>query len=250
MDFKDISERMKKAHKDQEAQNPANRSYDYDESYLLRSKMLGVLILDARLNAARTTEDCARLLNVDVAQIEAWEYGDQVPSLPQLELLAYYLDVPVSHFWGQRTLDSDREQKASAQGEYMSLRHRMIGALLRQAREVSGKSVEDIANASHLPVETLHEYELGEVEIPMNHLTMLSNLVNRNMDYFLETSSYVGELLRIREEWNLFTNLDPEIRQFAANPLNIGFMKIAITFSRMSADQLRQAAEGMLEIAM
>lgn len=250
MDFKDISERMKKANKDQEAQNPANRPYDYDESYLLRSKMLGVLIRDARLNAARTSEDCARLLNVDVALVDAWEYGDQVPSLPQLELLAYYLDVPVSHFWGQRTLDNDRDHEVSAQGEYMNLRHRMIGALLRQARETTGKSLEDVSAASHIPVEVLQQYELGEVEIPMNHLTMLSNLVNRNMDYFLETSSYVGELLRIREEWKLFTDLDPEIRQFAANPLNIGFMKIAITFSRMSAEQLRQAAEGMLEIAM
>jgi transcriptional regulator with XRE-family HTH domain len=202
------------------------------------------------LNAARTSEDCARLLNIAPEVVEAWEFGDQVPTLPQLELLAYYLDVPVSHFWGQQTLDADRTNKASAQDEYMNLRNRMIGALLRQARETTGKSLEQVAEAAHLSVETLQLYELGEMEIPMNHLTMLSNLVNRNMDYFLETSSYIGELLRIREEWKQFTDLDPEVRQFAANPLNIGFIKIAITFSKMSADQLRQAAEGMLEIAM
>ena len=97
MDFKDISARMKKARKDDTEEQ---RDYDYGESYRIRNKMLGVLIRDARLNAARTVEDCARLLNVDTQTVEAWEYGDAAPTLPQLELLAYYLDVPVSHFTG------------------------------------------------------------------------------------------------------------------------------------------------------
>ncbi|MGJ3238308.1 MAG: helix-turn-helix domain-containing protein [Anaerolineae bacterium] len=248
MDFKDISSRMKKAR--QNDQGDEQKDYDFEESYRIRSKMLGVLIRDARLNAARTIEDCARLLGVENSVIETWEYGDAAPTLPQLELLAYYLDVPVSHFWSMKTMDADKSEKLAAQSEYMALRDRMVGALVSQARQAEELTQEAVAERAHIPLELMQDYENGVTSIPMHHLSVIASIVNKNMDYFLETGSYVGELLRIREEWKHFSDLDPEIREFAANPLNIGFIKIAITFSQMSADQLRQAAEGMLEIAM
>lgn len=247
MDLKDFSSRMKKARQKNE---PEKREYDPSESFRLRRKMLGVLIRDARLNAARTIEDCARLLNVQPQIVEVWELGDAAPTLPELELLAYYFDVPVSHFWGQKTLESDKSPQNNVQNEYVVLRNRMIGALLRQAREAQELSFEDLAEQSYIDVETLQHYEIGNLPIPMHELSILSGIVNQNMDFFLETSSYVGELLRIREEWKHFSDLEPDVREFAANPLNIGFIKIAITFSQMPVKQLRQAAEGMLEISM
>jgi transcriptional regulator with XRE-family HTH domain len=248
-DFKNFAERMKQARKPEGGSNEA-KPYDFAESYRLRSKMLGVLINDARNDALRSIEDCASLLNIEPQTFQSWEFGDQVPTLPQLELLAYYLDVPVSHFWGRKTLESDRTEKVSAQSEYLALRDRMIGAMLRQAREAHKVTVEAASEESGIPVETIQQYELGALSIPMHELSVLSNTVNKNMDYFLESSSYVGELLRIREEWKHFSDLEPDVREFAANPLNIGFIKIAITFSQMPVDQLRKAAEGMLEIAM
>lgn len=247
MDLKDFSKRMKKARQKDE---PEKREYDPSESFRLRKKMLGVLIRDARLNAARTIEDCARLLNVQSQTIEIWELGDASPTLPELELLAYYLDVPVSHFWGQKTIESDKSPQNNVQTEYVALRNRMIGALLRQAREEQELSFEDLAEHSYIDVETLQHYEAGNLPIPMHELSILSGIVNRNMDFFLETSSYVGELLRMHEEWKHFSALDADVREFAANPLNIGFIKIAITFSQMPVEKLRQAAEGMLEISM
>lgn len=247
MDFKDFSTRMKQARKNDE---PEEIDYDFGESYRLRSKMLGVLIRDARLNSARTIDDCARLLSVASPVIESWEYGDTAPTLPQIELLAYYLDVPVSHFWSLKTIDQDKSEKVAAQDEYMALRNRMIGALLTQARQERDLSHEDVSERAQIPVEVLQSYETGEIPIPMHQLAVIANIVNKNLDFFLETSSYVGELLRMRQEWKHFSDLDPEVREFAANPLNIGFIQIAITFSKMSADKLRLAAEGMLEIAM
>lgn len=247
-EFGDVAKRFKAQKAKQTAEQ--EKPYDHEESYRLRGKMLGILIRDARLNAARTVEDCARLLNVAPEVITSWEYGEAVPNLPQLELLAYYLDVPITHFWGDQTMEVDKEQKKTVQGEYMQLRHRMIGALLRQAREEQDISLEALADASQIPLDTLQAYEVGDVPIPMHHLSVLSGHVHRNMDYFLEASGYIGELLKIREEWKRFTDLDPEIREFAANPLNVAFIKIAITFSKMPAEELRKAGEGLLDIAM
>ncbi len=250
MDFKDISSRLK-ATKEQDTGKSVSKPMDFDESYRIRGKMIGVLLRDARNNAGRSLEECARLLRVMPQQVESWEFGDNVPSLPQLEILAYYLDVPVSHFWGAATLDGDRgESRRDAQTEYMALRDRMIGALLRQARESQSVTLEELSAVSGIAAETINHYELGEVPLPMHELSVLAGGVKKNMDYFLESSSHIGQLLALREDWKHFADLPEDIRQFAADPLNVGFIEIAIMFRDMPTDKLRRVAESMLEITM
>ena len=250
MGFEDLSARFKKVRETDQAKDAGNAVFDHAESYRLRGKMLGVLIQDARLSAERTLEDCARLLRVPTETIANWEFGSEAPSLPELELLAYYLDVPISHFWGQATMQSKRDKSVDAQREYMALRQRMVGALLRQAREDAQLTLEELANQTYLPQEKLAQYELGEIPVPMNELPVISNAVNKNLSYFMESISYIGELLKIREEWKQFSGMDEEMREFAANPLNMGFIKIAMMYSKMPAEQLRKIAEGLLEITM
>ncbi|MBZ0297659.1 MAG: helix-turn-helix domain-containing protein [Anaerolineae bacterium] len=249
MDFKDISSRLKANREQTSTSEP--REMDYEESYRIRGKMIGVLLRDARTNAGRSIEDCARVVRVEPEQIEAWEYGDRVPSLPQLEILAYYLDVPVSHFWSMETLGGDQHSSPrDAQREYMALRDRMIGVLLRQAREDQNLTLEAVSETSHIPVDVLTSYELGELSLPMHELSVLAGLVRKNTNYFLESSGHIGHLLAVREEWSHFTDLPEEIRQFAADPLNLGFIEIAIMFKQMPTDKLRRIAESMLEITM
>ena len=249
MSFDDIAARLKKARGAQQ-DDTEERSFDFAESYRIRAKMVGVLLRDARAGAARTIEDCARLLRVSVDQIERWEAGEEVPSLPQLELLAYYLDVPVSHFWSTQTLKITREGREHIQPEFISIRARMIGALLRQAREEQGISVEQLAEQSGLAKETVTRYELGDDTPPLHQLSVMAGVVNRNIDYFLENSSQIGELLQMREMWKHFSALPEDVRAFAADPTNIGFIHIALMLSQMPADRLRQVGASILDITM
>lgn len=246
---KGLAARLKAARGDQAGSRSSGdaQPFDHEEAYRLRGKMLGVLLRDARDNAARSIDDCAGFLRVDPGLIQAWEFGDAVPSLPQLELIAYYLDVPVSHFWGMETLPQQR-QRTDIQDEYLNLRHRMIGAMLRQAREEAQKSLETLADETHLTVETLQNYELGSLAIPMHELSNLASAVNKNVNYFLENSSQIGELLATRENWKHFNSLPDDLREFAANPLNIGFIEIALAFSQMPNDKLKRIAVSMLDI--
>lgn len=249
MDFKDISSRLKAS----KGPEPAGtqQPMDYEESYRIRGKMIGVLLRDARQKAGRGIDECAGLLRVPPEQLEAWEYGDSVPSLPQLEILAYYLDVPVSHFWGAETLEGDDgAARRDSQTEYMALRDRMIGVMLRQAREEAGLSVEEVSAASAIPAEHIQAYELGEQAVPVHELSVLASGVRKNTNYFLESSSHIGQLLTMREEWKHFASLPEDIRRFAADPLNLGFIEIAIMFKQMPTDKLRRVAESMLEITM
>lgn len=249
MDFKDISSRFKKNKENQRSESAPAAPVSFSESYRIRGKMIGVLLRDARQNSGRTVEECARLLRVSAEQMEAWEFGDAVPSLPQLEILAYFLDVPISHFWGMDTLSADGKG-ADAQTEYMALRDRMVGALLRQAREEAQISAEDLSEVSGISVAQLDHYELGEISIPMHELSVLAGGVRKNMSYFLEGSSHIGKLLTMREEWQHFSQLPEDIRKFAADPLNLGFLEIAIMFREMPTDKLRRVAESMLDITM
>lgn len=249
MTMKDVAAKMKAAkEKQQTAKEDGRKSFDFAESMRLRGKMLGVLMRDARTSAHRSVEDCARLLRVSMSQIEAWEYGDSIPSLPQLELLAYYLDVPVSHFWGLETYEATRKARTEAQQEYVELRQRMIGALVRQAREEGNMTLEAVSEAALIPVETLEMYELGQQPIPVPELSILASALDKNISYFLETGGQIGDLLATREAWKHFNDLPEDLRAFAANPLNIGFIEIALAFSQMPNDKLRRVATSMLDI--
>lgn len=250
MDMKDIASRFKQANKGQGEARNAPKPMDFEESYRIRAKMIGVLLRDARVSAARTTAECAALLRVPVEQIEAWEFGEHVPSLPQLEILAYFLGVPVSHFWGTETLGEEDAGRADAQTEYMALRDRMIGALLRQAREENGISLEQLSQETGIEAAQITRYELGEEPLPMHCLTVLAGGVKKNVSYFLESSSHIGQWLAIKEEWKHFSSLPEDIRQFAANPLNLGFIEIAVMLSQMPTDRLRRVGESVLNITM
>jgi transcriptional regulator with XRE-family HTH domain len=250
MSFEDFAARMKARREQQEAEADEHAPFDFGESYRIRAKMVGVLLRDARRNAVRTVEECARLLRVSPAQIEAWEYGDETPSLPQLELLAYYLNVPISHFWGTETLEAREQLRQDRQPDYLALRDRIIGALLQQAREQAGLTREALAESCGLAVDRLQAYELGEAAPPMHELSVLASGVNKSLSYFLDSSSHLGELLAIREAWKHFTELPEDVREFAADPLNVGFIHIAVMLSQMPTDKLRQVGASILDITM
>lgn len=252
MSLSDVSARFKSQQSESSTPNSASNQNDVAavESFRIRARMVGVLIRDARVNAGRTVEDCARILQSDPQQIESWEWGEVAPSLPELELLANYLDVPVSQFWSTRTLHTEDQSIPRSQDEYLALRHHMIGALLRHAREQAGLSIQDVTNRTRLDAGNIERYELGEMPLPMHELTVLANAVNKNLEYFLENSSHIGELLALREKWKHFAELPEDIQEFAANPLNIGFIEIAVMLSTMPTDRLRRIGESVLNITM
>jgi transcriptional regulator with XRE-family HTH domain len=247
MDFKDASARFKQK-KENHQEVGQHAEPDVAESYRIRGKMIGVLLQDARLHAARSVVECANLLKVTPEEVEAWEMGERVPSLPQLELLAYYLGVPISHFWGTDTLEATQGRHIDIQTEYIALRDRMVGALLRQARETANLTIEELSAACAVPSENITRYEAGEAAVPMHELSVMAGALKQNLSYFLESSGHIGNWLAIREEWKHFSSLPEDLRQFAAKPVNIGFIEIALMLSQMPTEKLRRIGESVLDI--
>src|SRR3990172_3991557 len=79
---------------------------DMQAQITIRSKKLGILIRDARLASRRSTRECATAINVTNSVFNAYEEGRKAPSLPELETLVYYLELPINHFWSNETISA------------------------------------------------------------------------------------------------------------------------------------------------
>ena len=115
MGFGDISSRFKKK---QEDNAPAPVERDFVEVHALRSRIVGVLIRDARLSNGVSQVDLAEALHVSEDQVREWEFGREPPSLPQLEMLAYFLGIPVSHFWSDKTISGESTERKLPEAQY------------------------------------------------------------------------------------------------------------------------------------
>jgi transcriptional regulator with XRE-family HTH domain len=248
MSFSDFAARLR--HKSTSRAEPAREPQNFDDLYLLRARILGVLIRDARQTARLSLDECAAQVGVDTDTLLRWEFGQAMPSLPQVELLAYALDVPVSHFWGTKTLAEQTSRRAVDHDQYVLLRNRLIGAMVRAARQQRGLSVEQVAEDTGLTVDQLTAYELGYQPIPLPVLVTLAHACQMNLSALVDGNSRVGAALTQRQDAERFQTLPDEVRHFAAQPINESYLDLAMRLSQMSTSELRGIAEAILNITL
>ncbi len=218
---------------------------------ILRAKKLGVLIRDARRASGKSVADCAGAIGVDPERFEAYELGDSSPSLPEIELLAHFLDVPLDHFWGRDTLaGKDQPGKRVDPAQLVALRQRMIGALLRQARLEAGLSIEALAQSAGITADDLRKYELSETPLSVPVLESLVGALNRTLRDFHDRAGPVGVWTRQKRVVKDFLELPEELQAFVSKPINRPYLELAQRLSEMSVDKLRAVAEGLLEITL
>ena len=76
----------------------------------LRAKKLGILIKDARLSNGKTMKECGEAIGVSGSTISSYEKGKSSPSLPELEMLSFYLKIPIERFWKDTIIASDEPE--------------------------------------------------------------------------------------------------------------------------------------------
>ncbi|GAB4579130.1 MAG: hypothetical protein Fur0022_18680 [Anaerolineales bacterium] len=222
------------------------------KAIILRKKKLGVLILDARLATGRTVADCAKVLGVSQKTFLAYEEGEEAPSLPELEVLAYFLNIPVSHFSGHTAISSNGAQNAKKDKLHrvMDIRRRIVGTLLRKAREEKGLTIEVLGKRTGLPAAEIQEYEAGEKSIPIPILEVLASTLGRAMIEFQDTHGPVGAWLREQRTLQQVAAMPEDLQNFVFKPINRPYLEIAKRLSEIEVDRLRAVAEGLLEITL
>jgi transcriptional regulator with XRE-family HTH domain len=217
----------------------------------IRSKKLGVLIRDSRLSHNKTVGECAMAIGVSPETFEDYELGEQSPSLPQAELLAYFLNMPFEHFWGATALSEGEDAPNKIDpNQLVRLRQRMIGVQIRQTRMGANLTVENIADRAGISADKLEAYEMGEKPIPLPELEALVVSLNLSIRDFQDRHSQIGQWFIQQRAIKDFMDLPPEVQAFVCKPVNRPYLELAQRLSEMSVDRLRTVAEVLLEITL
>ena len=222
---------------------------DPELSLEVRARLLGALLRDAREHADRSTDECAAVLGLDEADYVAFETGEDSPSLPQVELLAYYLDVPVSHFLGDALIVDQPGLRAATPGpEITELRDRILAVRLMQARIETARSVAELSVAIGIDEEMLAGFEAGDAPIPVPVLEPWCRELNLRIEDLSEPGGVIGAWQTRMRQADLLQHLPPELREFVARPVNAPYLRLAEKLSRLSTAELREIAATLLDI--
>jgi transcriptional regulator with XRE-family HTH domain len=216
------------------------------ETELTRAQILGNLLRDARLYAGQRHRDCAKVLGITEDDYKLAETGEYPITLPDLEVLSLFLDVPMGYFWGTDQLFKTKTVNYEGM---IDLRNRVIGAMLRQSRLQARETTAAFAEILEVSEVDIQAYEAGSKPIPYLQLEQLCRHLEVSINYFVDDKH--GPLRRHEADQRLqkiFDGLDVEMQTFLANPTNISYLETAKTLSEMDVGRLRQVAESLLEI--
>lgn len=221
------------------------------KAIILRKKKLGVLILDARLATGRTEAECAKVLGISQQAFLAYEQGEEAPSLPEIETLAYFFNIPVSHFYGSTAISANGSQdKKEKLHRVLDIRQRIVGTFLRKAREEKGLTLDVLSKRTGFSLTDLEQYEAGEVPIPLPILEVLAGTLSRAIMEFQDTHGPVGAWQRDQRTLQQVAAMPEELQNFVFKPINRPYLDIAKRLSEIEVDRLRAVAEGLLEITL
>lgn len=149
----------------------------------IRQKIMGVLLRNARIRAGRSQAELAAALRVSRHRYATYEQGQHDLSLPELELIAQLCDTPLGYFFDDESTVEDEDTEKAYQA-VPRIEHKIMGALLRQARLQAGKTQEDCAKKLGIPARRIAQYEYGERDIPASELQALALYLDVPPDYF------------------------------------------------------------------
>jgi transcriptional regulator with XRE-family HTH domain len=218
-------------------------------AHIIRAKKLGVLIYDARLASRRSVQDCAQAIGVTNERFQEYESGSQPPSLPEIEVLAYYLNIPLDHFWSHLSVSENlTDHQVAHVDRLIQLRQRMIGATLRQVRSQANLSPKEVAERAGISESELQDYELGLKPVPLSVLESLITVLSSHIDYFKDQRGPVATWMNQQRSTQQFLELPVELQEFVSKPVNRPYIELAMRLSELSVEKLRAVAEGLLEI--
>ncbi len=217
---------------------------------IIRAKKLGVLIRDARLKSGKSVEECAQAMGIPADDLTAMEFGERPPTLPELELFAYYLEIPLEHFWGSAVLAPSGSEKSVNPLEINKIRQGLIGQLIQAGRNDAKLTFEEMAQQTGIAVGSLQAYEQGELAVPLPELEAIAHALNNSLMYFEDQGGPVGSWFSEQKLAREFQNLPVDLKEFISKPINRPYLELAIKLSEMKVEKLRALGEGLLEITL
>ena len=110
-----------------------------------------------------TVDEIANKLKVDAAKVEAWEKGDEYPTLPQAKSLAKQYRVPFAYFY---LPDTPQKTKRLNKVDYKTFGNGSIGEMSRELRWF----LRDVEERRDTMIELYEQNEMELVPLSINIL--------------------------------------------------------------------------------
>jgi transcriptional regulator with XRE-family HTH domain len=217
---------------------------------IIRAKKLGILIRDAKEKSGKSNEEISKAMGISADELRAMEMGERAPTLPELEMLAFYLDVPLEHFWENEILKQSDNRLNFDPEEISASRQKAIGELILQVRTQASLSIEELAQQAGISPASLQLYEQGEAPIPLPELEVLAKSLNNPITYFEDQQGPIGSKFTEKRNVNEFLELPVDLQEFIGKPINRPYLELAVRLSELKVERLRALAEGLLEITL
>jgi transcriptional regulator with XRE-family HTH domain len=216
------------------------------EAVVLERKIIGVLIRAARERVHRTPKEVALRMGISQARLRQYEMGTREISLPELENLAAFVQVPVTFFLSNESL-ARREPAVPPVEEQVRARRALIATKLKQARLDAHKSEEECAQAIGRTVALHKRYEAGRIDIPITELERLARFLNVGMSYFMR-DGLARKARREMPDPELWSRLPLEVRALVMDPNSLPFLRMAAKFRDLPPSKLQELGEILLVV--
>lgn len=142
---------------------------------------------EIRIIKQRSLHDCAKLLGISKEEYLGFENGQNFLCLPELELLAFFFEIPPESLLTESTINFDhfailQDDKKSI---FTNLRSKMITSQLASERQKLGISLEEMNKRTGISLETLETYESGRSSIPLDHLILICDQLDLSIQSLL-----------------------------------------------------------------
>jgi transcriptional regulator with XRE-family HTH domain len=220
------------------------------QTIAIRNRIIGILVKRARASAGKNQRECAEFLGCSPYAYGQYERGTQGLSLPQLEALAYFLNVPANSLWDDAVAPPEEVQEESLPlDQILLLRRKMLAVKFRQCRQAAGFSQWQMGELLGCSAYMVSQYEHGTRDIPLAELELAAERCGHSLAEFMDDETIpLGQAEQQRRLIARLEELPPDVRDFVLKPTNALYLRIAMLLSTMKADQLRQIAENLLDI--
>lgn len=201
-------------------------------------------IQQIRKSKQRSIHDCASILDIPKENYLKFEEGSAPLTLPEMELLASFFDVPFSSFFEETITEITplsalpRETRSS----YKDLRNKMIQVKLILLRDEAGISLEFLQEMTGISYEDLDSYDSGSKPIPFNHLIQICAYLGRPVDAFF---SQEPDFMENPDNSEAQQKWQPEYPE-GSNPVEDPYQQLVDALKQTSKEKQARIAKELL----
>jgi transcriptional regulator with XRE-family HTH domain len=197
----------------------------------------------AREASGKSTTECSQLLGISASRLRSYESGRYLPSLPELESLAYIYNIPLPALLEPQSLPKYIHQPNADQlKQLLDIRLRIIATRLQLARENQSISYKELAKQTAIPASRIKKYERGEQPIPLNELTALSEALGLEFENLIDRESPIGAWQTTLVKMQSFSELPEETQAYALNPANQPYLALIKRLQAIGQENFEQLA--------